>query len=268
MSPQVRFLAAAASIALLVPAVAVAKKGKTRVKAKVELAADAPLVVDVDTALLDPCDRWPCMLDINLLKAEEITVAGADGPVVVHAFGGKDKTGTALRYVVSAAGAWELRYTPEKTEDEAEAEGEEAKDQGKGRDADPQIEPETGPPPDGPDRIATIPTQSAQDEGEAAASSDEGSAGDDDDSANWEDKPIKTRDEWATEWWQEQVGKDSVVIATGTLAGDGALKTLTIDAATLPTNSFQVSVNGFWGAKISEHVVGSAGKTGVIQIDR
>jgi|GEM_PF-5598570 len=270
MSPQVRFLVAAASLALLVPAAAVAKKAKTRVKAKVDLAADAALVVDVDTSLIDVCNQWPCLLDVNLLKAEEITVAGADGPVVVHAFAGKDKTGTALRYVVSTDGSWELRYTPEKTEDDEEAEGEAGADQGKGKDADPQIEPETGTPPEGPDRIADVPTQSAEGTATATTSSDEGDAeaGDDDDSANWEDKPVKTDEEWVTEWWEGQVGKDSIVIATGTLAGDGPLKTLTIDAANLPTSSFQLAVNGYWGARVGEHVVGSPAKTGVVQINR
>jgi hypothetical protein len=267
MSPRTRLLAAVAAAALLVPAAAVATKGKTKVKAKVPLAADAPLVVDVDVELSKTCEQWPCLLDIVLLKAETITVAGDEGDVAVHAFAGPDKTGVAMRYVIRHDGSWELRHQPEAAEEEGDEGGEEKDDQGKGKDADPQIEPDAAPPPD-TERLGLAVNAAEDSGGEAAGDEAADEAGDDDDSANWEEKPIKTRDEWATEWWEKQAGEKTVVIKTGTLAGEGASRTLTIDAALLPTNTFQVATNGYYGAQIGEDLVGSGGKTGVIQIER
>lgn len=100
---------------------------------------------------------------------------------------------------------------------------------------------------------------------------DDDSAGDDDDSAvDFMQKPILTRQEWADKELDGLIleADERTEIASGQLADKGESFELTIDKAWLPAKSFRVGVNGYWGARIGDVVIGSGKRTGVVEVQR
>lgn len=105
------------------------------------------------------------------------------------------------------------------------------------------------------------------DEGET--DDDDSAAADDDDSADsWMAKPLLT--------WQERLDKAkekamkgyTIEKHRGTLTVEGEASWLILPPDLLPADDFDLAVNGYWGAKFGDVVIGSGPKTGLVVVER
>lgn len=253
------------------------KKAPYIVKANITLAAGQDLVVDVegDLAL---CEEWACLLYITAPKksaAKEATVVallGHDGS-----------------YQLRIAAAKEESSEEKKSEGGDEAKDDEAKDEDSDEESFELITAEDGTEV----KVKKLPKNRCDPidlaeytEWSKAAAEDGKEPADD----SWKKLPVLTYEErlackrrgqaYKTYELDEFTDGDPMASeddeakapkfdkSSHSLEDADGSRRLVIPSTALPEGAFDVSTNGYWGAHVDDREVGSAGKTGVIRIDR
>ena len=251
------------ALALLLPLAALAadKKQKHVVKATFPLEVGQPLRVDIDGDLPSCQDGWDCLLRISDLKAPPAK---------------------ALYLLeIDGEGNW-IVWAPEEEEEEEEEEEKEESDE----DEKSYVETPSGTkievaklPEEDCDKLKLVEEDAEEKDADYDAvlvvDGGEGSSEDaaapqataDEAPPAWMELPIRD-EEWFVKCKREATfGTFKVEKARGSLSEEGG-RHLVIPADLLPTDEFQVSTNGYWGAVIDGSPIGTAAKTGVIRVVR
>jgi hypothetical protein len=105
------------------------------------------------------------------------------------------------------------------------------------------------------------------DDDDSADDDDDSASGDDDDSADtWMELPLLSVEERRVKAYESAKKEFTIEKQRGKLTADG--KYLVVPGDLLPTESFDLEANGFWGARLGELEIGTGTKTGLVHVKR